>query len=262
MRLTFPNGEHPAVDVPDGDLGIGSGSGNRVCVQGAGLAATHAKLTRDPKGLWLRVPSGGSPVHVNARPVHALAMLRPGDLLCLGHLQAQVCQERDAPPPANDGPAPPAMAGVRIVLRGVSGATSGRSFSLSRRLVLGGGAGVDVRLEDPALADTRVEIDLDGSRVVLRVTAGEAVEVNGLGCREAVLQHGDQVVVEQQRFVLEAPGLSVRHTELREDDGETTVPLEPVRRADTASTLWWLIAAATTLAAILTALLLYGPGRG
>lgn len=262
MRLTFPNGEHPAIDVPEGEVGIGSAGSNRVCVQGAGLAATHVRLVRDAKGLWLRVPAGSNAVHVNARPVHALAMLRPGDLLCLGHLQAQVCLARDASPADGSGHSAPAMAGVRVVLRGVSGASSGRSFSLRERLVLGGGSGADVRLEDPALADARVEISLDGARVLLRVASGDAVEVNGLPCREAVLEHGDQVVVEQQRFVLEAPGLAVQHAESPPETDEAVVSIEPARRADTASTVWWLIAAATTLAAILTALLLYGPGRG
>lgn len=266
MRLTFPNGEHPAVDVPEGELGIGSADANRVCVQGAGLAATHVRLTRDAKGLWLRVVAGGGGVHVNARPVNSLAMLRPGDLLCLGHLQARVCAEREADPagavPVPDATPAPAMAGVRVVLRAVSGAFSGRSFSLGERLVLGGGAGVDVRLEDPALADARLELGLQGARVVLKVTGGDAVEVNGLPVREAALAHGDQIVIEQQRFVLEAPGLAVKHSEAVLDDGDTVVQAEPARRADTASTVWWLIAAAATLAAILTALLLYGPGRG
>lgn len=261
MRLTFPNGEHPAIDVPEGDLGIGSGGSNQVCVQGAGLAPTHVRLTRDRKGLWLRVPGGGGGVHVNARPVHSLAMLRAGDLLCLGHLQAQVGMAREATVADPNAQEPPAMAGVRIVLRGVSGAFSGRSFSLRERLVLGGGAGVDVRLDDPALADARVEITLQGARVLLQVTGGEAIEVNGLPTREAVLEHGDQLVVEQQRFVLEAPGLAVRHAEASVGEDEMVAHVEPTRRADTASTVWWLIAAATTLAAILTALLLYGPGR-
>lgn len=265
MRLTFPNGEHPAVDMPEGELGIGSAGANRVCVQGAGLAATHVRLTRDAKGLWLRVVAGGG-VHVNARPVNSLAMLRPGDLLCLGHLQARVCAEREADP-SGAGAAPdvtpaPAMAGVRVVLRAVSGALSGRSFSLGERLVLGGGSGVDVRLEDPALADARLELGLQGARVVLKVTGGDAVEVNGLPVREAALAHGDQVVIDQQRFVLEAPGLAVKHAATDSDDADTVVQAEPARKADTASTVWWLIAAATTLAAILTALLLYGPGRG
>lgn len=262
MRLTFPNGEHPAIELPEGELGIGSGDANRVCVKGAGLAETHVRLKRDPKGLWLRVNEGSGAVHVNARPVHALAMLRPGDLLCLGHLQVQLSLEREPARPEPGGDPPLAMAGVRIVLRAVSGAFSGRSFSLRERLVLGGAAGVDVRLDDPALADARVEITLDGARVALKVTGGEAVQVNGLPCREAMLEHGDQLVMEQQRFVLEAPGLAVKHVRATEAPEDTTVQVEPARRADTASTVWWLIAAATTLAAILTALLLYGPGRG
>lgn len=262
MRLTFPNGEHPAIELPEGELGIGSGDANRVCVKGAGLAETHVRLKRDPKGLWLRVNEGSGAVHVNARPVHALAMLRPGDLLCLGHLQAQVCLAREATPADPDTQTPLAMAGVRVVLRGVSGATSGRSFSLSERLVLGGGAGVDIHLDDPALSDARVEVALEGARVLLRVTGGDAVEVNGLACRDAVLEHGDQIVVEQQRFVLEAPGLAVHHAKAGDALEMPDVEIEQPARADTASTVWWLIAAAMTLAAIITALLLYGPGRG
>ena len=95
--------------------------------------------------------------------------------------------------------------------------------------------------------------------------------------RDAVLAPGDQLVIEQNRFVLEAPGLPPRgqdglgkgaantHTQtLRAVDVPVAEdPPAPDRgeapRARDPGSLWWLIAAATILAAALTMLLVYAP---
>ena len=290
MQLTFPNGEHPSVPL-QGEVAVGTRPGLRVSLPGSGLAAHHASFISDRRGLWLRVPNGAPGVHLNARPVSRLAQLRPGDLVCLDKLrvvvkadeQPAIEQRIPSAAPASLGDAQ-RVAASRVVLRGLSGPHFGRCHTLTEPRILGRSAAADIRLVDPAVAERHAVVELHGDRVVLRAVGngGESSLVNGVPVRDAVLSPGDQLVVDQHRFQLEAPGLPLRgqmdaakpatttHTQtmkaVRVPVARDPVPapepaaIEPPRKDPGA--LWWLIAAATVLAAALTALLVYAPRAG
>lgn len=291
MQLTFPNGEHPPVPFEHGELSIGSRNDQRVSLPGSSLAAHHASIISDRRGLWLRVPAGAAGVHLNARPVRRSAMLRIGDLVCLGSLQILISEENPArietriPPTA---PAPLAeaqrLSASRVVLRSVSGSLFGRGYTLTDPKVIGRGAGCDIRIDDPALAERHARFELHGDRVVLRALDGsDGSLVNGVPVRDAILAPGDQIVVDQHRFVLEAPGLpargqdagkrgpSIAHTQTIKAIrtaaantpyvAQTPEPEKPSPSLDPGA-LWWLIAAAAVLAAAMTALLVYSPHLG
>jgi hypothetical protein len=250
----------------------------------------------DRRGIWLRVPAGTQGVHLNARPVRRAALLHVGDLVCLEQVQIEL-REND---PARIDPripsAPPLPLGEnqrvsasRVVLRGRSGAHYGRSFTLTEPRVVGRAASCDIRIDDAALADRHAQFELHGDRVVLRSLAGgEFMAVNGIPVRDAVLSPGDQVVIDQHRFLLEAPGLpmrgqdggrhgpSIAHTQTMQSvrprgapasapSGAGQDPAEPPPEGKPGSdpgALWWLIAAAAVLAAAMTALLVYSPHIG
>ncbi|MFN3842606.1 MAG: FHA domain-containing protein [Rehaibacterium terrae] len=271
MRLSFPNGEHPDLRLDEGDVSIGSAADNRVAIADAGLAPHHARIVADRRGAWLHVSAEAPPVHLNARPVRELAMLRKGDVVCLGHVHLLLCADEHGSQALPIPPAPPAddaePALPRVVLRGVAGAHFGRSHAIERTLLIGRGEGVQVRLDNPAAAERHAQIELHGERVVLRRIGGE-VMVNGMRVGDSLLAPGDQLVIESDRFVLEAPGLArppgmtggaatsgvpnanhhVIASQADEDDG--------VGRG---VAVWWLIAAAAVLAAVITAVLVYGP---
>ena len=295
MQLTFPNGEHPSVAFNYGEISVGSKAGLSVSLSGRNLAPHHASLVADRRGLWMRVPSGTPGVHLNARPVKRLAMLRVGDQIVLEQVQIVISEdspqviERNIPMAA-----PPVLAeaqkvsAARVVLRGVSGAHYGRSITLSEPRTIGKGANCDIRIDDVGIADKHVQLELQGDRVVLRALApnGGAM-VNGVQVRDAVLAPGDQVVLDSHRFVLEAPGLPFRgqaagqkpqvatHTQTIKavkvpssqegtGGGAGAKPIEDMPSASSVDpgALWWLIAAAAVLAAALTALLVYSPRIG
>lgn len=283
MRLSFPNGEHPDVIEPS-RITLGSGSDSRVRLDG--LAERHAVLASDRRGLWLVIESGDATAHVNARPVNRLALVRPGDLISLGRVQMLLRSETDP----IQAPLPPASAALnrettrntaicseRFVLRGVGGAYYGRSFPLCEPIVVGRGESADLRLDEPAMGEQHARIELHGDRVVLRdLGAGDGSTLNGVPVRNALLMPGDQVAWEQNRYVLEAPGLSApiqrhdttplpptAHTTqtirpVKAKDAQQSTPENPEPRGGT-STAWWLIGAAAALGAAITALLLYAP---
>lgn len=288
MQLTFPNGEHANVAL-QGEVTVGSRSGNRVCLAGSGLAPLHASFLQDRRGLWLRVPADAPGVHLNARPVRRLAQLRPGDLVCLDKLRLVVRADDE---PAIDrripGSPPTAMneaqrvSASRVVLRGLSGQHFGRTYTLTEPRLLGRAGSADIRLDDAAVAERHAMVELHADRVVLRALGNDSSLLNGVPVRDAVMSPGDQLTIDQHRFVLEAPGLPHRgqlgahkpavstHTQTMK---AVKVPVaadpapapqeepKPKRDSRDPTGLLYLIAAATVLAAALT-YLLYAPRIG
>lgn len=289
MQLTFPNGEHQGVAFDHGEISVGSRAGLGISLPDKGLAPHQASFIADRRGLWLRVPGGTPGVHLNARPVRRLAMLRPGDQVCLEQVQILITEDDpqviDRRVPATAPPALPEAqraSASRVLLRSVSGSHFGRSFTLSEPKLIGRSSACDIRLDDPSVAERQLQMELHGDRVIMRaLSQNEVAQVNGVTVRDAVLAPGDQIVLDQHRFVLEAPGLPSRGQEQAVRSGTvahtqtikavkaqaanapaaTLSEPEPQPGSDPGA-LWWLIAAAAVLAAALTALLVYSPRMG
>ena len=291
MRLSFPQGEHDDVFVGSGGIRIGSGRDAEVSLSGAGLQPEHARIDIDPsRGVILRVVNGARGVHVNGRPVLRLAFLRLGDSVSLGSTQLLLRAERDAsistdipaePPPA---PSPiQRVAASRVVLRGACGRAFGRCFPMTDPLLIGSSADAGLHLDEPGLAERHCQLELHSDFIALRdLGSEEGSMVNGVAVRNARLHPGDQLVIEQQRFVIEAPGLPPRGAETYTSHPGaqigTTQTMRPVtdemlaeararQRAegrdvepDRGGGMLWLIAAALLIMAGLSALLLYAPG--
>jgi pSer/pThr/pTyr-binding forkhead associated (FHA) protein len=287
MRLSFPNGEHPDVVVEQGDVRIGSAPGNRVVIADAGLAPAHATIRVDAqRGILLMLEPSSGGAHVNARPVRELALLRLGDVVSLSRLQVLVKPDDEraidrnlpAPPAAMNDPAQRAAAS-RVVLRGIAGAFHGRTFSLLEPITIGRGANADIRLDEPGVEERHAAFEQHPDRVVLRdLGSHDGAVVNGVPLKSAVLHPGDQIVFEQHRFVLEAPGLPPRGSASlqvapRAGLGTTQtmqavqVPVAadtptgqtPAVPAQSKFNYWWLLAAAAVIAAVLAGILLYAP---
>ncbi len=280
MRLTFPNGEHAAVTIEQGQVGVGSAAGGGTSVAIEGLSPLHAVFANGRRGSWLTVPQEAKVV-VNARPVKRIAYLRPGDLVCLGVVQVRV-ESGDPPLPAPQAEPSARRRGgeesagaAKAVLRGLSGPWFGRTAALSSQRVLGRGAGSDIRLDGGGVQERHALVDIEEGRVVVRVaTPGAALRVNGHLVGSACLAAGDQLEIGEHRFSVEAPGLAssseaspITMPGRREAATSTSMAsihlpqaserIEPARRD--LSGVYLLIAAAAALAAALTAFFVYAP---
>jgi pSer/pThr/pTyr-binding forkhead associated (FHA) protein len=292
MQLTFPNGEHASVAFDHGEISIGSRAGQGVSLPGKSLAPHHASLVADRRGLWLRVPAGTPGVHLNARPIRRIALLRVGDQVCLEQVQLVLAENDPDMIDRAIPPSPPAplsetqrVSASRVAIRGISGSLCGRSFTLTEPKLVGRGSACDIRIDDPALAERECQFELHGDRVVLRsLNQGEFTSVNGVPVKDAVLAPGDQVVIDQHRFLVDAPGLPARgqdrlRTQAQQQHTQTMKAVRVPQSAQSANAqrdaseppppqpvdpgaLWWLIAAAAVLAAAMTALLVYSPHMG
>lgn len=292
MQLSFPNGEHRDVNFEAGEVTIGTRPDMLVSLPKSSLAAHHASIVADRRGLWLRVLPDNQPIHLNGRPVKQLAMLRVGDLLCFDQIRIQlrdtdaIAINRNIP---ETGPLSlnetQQVSAARVLLRGLSGQHFGRIYGLVSPQLLGSGANADITIEDDSVAEKHAQIELHGDKVVLRAMSPEAVtHVNGIAVTDALLSPGDQIAIEQSRFMLEAPGLPLRgrdvavpsgtvtHTQTIQavkskipaqyDSGNSQEAENAAQSPQDTSALWWLIAAAAILAASLTALLVYAPRGG
>lgn len=241
------------------------------------------------RGIWLRLTDSSREFgcHVNARPVHEVALLRLGDLVSFGDTRMIVKPDRDdwieqslpsqALQPAVDDAG--RIAARRVVLRGLSGDLFGRTVALSNPVTIGAGANATIRLDEPGIEPHHATIEADASQVVLRATDGAAGHrVNGVVVRSAILAPGDQLSFGQQRFQLEAPGLPPRGKRFDLEPGQHAgntqtmravvapePPPRPAKPADSAPTAegaayGWLIAMAVVIGIVIVLALAWPAG--
>ncbi len=263
VRLRFPGQSRPDRPLPVGMHAIVGGDGGPEVVDGGGGEDALA-LCVDRRGVWMTVPEGRGGVHVNGRPIRRMAMLRAGDAIHVDGHELRLLAPRPPEVPAfppHRGPLPAADA--RVVLRGIGGRHHGCSVTLEQPRLVGRHAGSDIRIDDPELDDRHARVELVGDQVILRdLGSARGSEVNGEPVRDAVLRGGDQVAFDgRHRFVVEAP----RPQPAGSGDGSDAADsaLAGADGADAArrpAWRWpWLLISATVLAALLAALLLFGP---
>lgn len=285
MRLVFPGREHADVSLHPGELRLGSSAQCEVCIAGVGWLPHHATISVHPqRGLWLRLEAGVGMVHVNARPIRELALLRLGDIVSLGKIRFCVMLEhddvivRELPSNSNGtGNQAERVAAARAVLRGVAGGWHGRTFPLGRGVVLGSAPDADIHVEGAGLAPHHARLSLRQEQVILHALApGNALLVNGETVEDAILHPGDQIAIEPHRFVIEAPGLPPRGGTAftpRQRPITQTIPAIRARDVEPAqasvdepaakpgrSSLGWLLLAAVLIACAFGALLVFGGG--
>lgn len=239
---------HPARDTIQcgaGPVHIGSAPDNDIVPVGAGVDPHHATLTADARGLLLTVRPDCQRVYVNARAVREKALLRYGDTLTLGANKFLLAA--DAAPAGIQDVGDPAAHG-RAGLRIVSGAASGQLLSIAPELRLGAGSRYCGDLSYACrLAQTE-----DG---LMFESESAAPRVNGWRCQRARLSPGDQIVLGEYRFVVEAPALQCEANTIAEPVSVESVA-EPEPDDAPHTEIWWLIGAAVVLAALI-ALFLY-----
>jgi hypothetical protein len=225
---------------------IGSAPDNDIVPVGAGVDPRHVALTSDARGLLLSVRPGCQRVYVNARAVREKALLRYGDTVTLGANKFLLAS--DAAPvemlDAGDAVAGSGPAGLRIV----SGPASGQLLAIAPELRLGAGSR---HFGDLSYACRVVQTE-DG---LVFESESAAPRVNGWRCQRVRLSPGDQVVLGEHRFVVEAPGLQCAARAVAQPLPEAPAP-EPEPDDSPHTEIWWLIGAAVVLAGLI-ALFLY-----
>ena len=259
MRLSFANGEHADVVLDSGAVSIGHADDNTLVLASRDVAPRHARMTVDDRGAVLEVLDASARTHVNARPVREKALLRWGDVLCLGKVTIALKADSDdvivtavpsAPAKGVAASAPP-----RVILRGVSGHHFGKSIAVNTQLRVGRGAGSDLAIDEPDIAAQHASVEHSGESIYLRQhddTAGTFV--NGIRVRNAVVHPGDQIAFGRNYFVVEAPGLPLRGESGERDAHPITQTIDAIgdvgddAKPQAQHAIWWLIGVAALIA--------------
>ncbi|MEO8802132.1 MAG: FHA domain-containing protein [Rudaea sp.] len=220
MRLSFPNNESADVLVAHGDNAIGAAADNAIVLNVPGIAAHHVNLVVSERSVVLNVLDSNGRTHVNARPVRAKAILRLGDVVSLDTVQFVLKPDSDdsirtkvpAPLPKDNStnPSDPS-APARLVLRGVSGNYFGKIVPVFGQLTVGSGNDCGLVLDENQAGGKHALVEVVGEAIYLRdLGSANGTSVNGVRVRDAVLYPDDQIGFDQDRFLLEAPGLPQR----------------------------------------------------
>lgn len=241
---------HPARDpvmCGEGPVSIGSAPDDAIVLNGASVESSHLTIVADARGLVLSVRPGCQRVYVNARAVREQALLRYGDTITLGANKFLVTS--NTAPPEVDAAVDPDGAMGEVVLRIASGAASGQALAVAPELHLGAGSR---HFGDLPYA---CRVAQTGGSLVFE-SDSNTPRVNGWRRNRVGLAPNDQVVLGEHRLVVEAPGLQYARR-LASLPPPVEQPREAPERDDSAPTeIWWLIAAAAILAAVI-ALFLY-----
>lgn len=267
LRLQFPNQEQADLVLSPGVHAIGRGSGGRgarpVTESHPAADAVVAQIYVDRRGVWLQVREGVRGLHVNGRPVRRMAMLRVGDAIFLEGTELLLLAASPQPAPPFGVPI---IGDSRMVVRGVGGLHHGRCFTLEQPRLIGRASDCDIRINEPAFAERHARLEAHEDGVVLRdMGSAEGSLVNGLPVRHAMLQPGDQLVLDgQHRFVIEAPVMrqsadaAFAHTPPAPQEAEKPRPASSSALLASVRRMPWLLLAAMLLAGSLGLLLLYG----
>jgi hypothetical protein len=93
-------------------------------------------------------------------------------------------------------------------LKGASGAVVNQSFTLGDRTLIGSAEDCDVRIDSDEAGMQRAEIiEEDGALILRNLGSTGATLLNGEPVEQASLVSGDEIRIDNCRWVLQAPGL-------------------------------------------------------
>ncbi|HJP98760.1 MAG TPA: FHA domain-containing protein [Rhodanobacteraceae bacterium] len=242
---------HPARDpvmCGDGPVRIGSAPEDALVLEGAGVEPGHLTIAADARGLVLRVRQGCQRIYVNARAVREQALLRYGDTITLGANKFLVTS--DAAPPDVDSAQAPAATMDEVVLRSVSGATSGQALAVDGELHLGMGTR---NFSDLPYA---CRVGLASGRLLFE-SGSNLPRINGWRRNRIALAPNDQIVLGEHRLVVEAPGMQYARHQSSLPPPEARPQAPPPVVPPPVTEIWWLIAAAAVIAAIISLFLYF-----
>ena len=221
MKLIFPNGEHAPVEVGEGVTRVGTAADCAVVLAMPGVAAHHCEIEVRGGQAVVRPLDTVAPTVLNGRQISQESPLKPGDLLLFGRIGCRVSSDRAVPatmPPPSAKKAPSEDARTRVrntlpkfMLRGVSGATFGKTFALVGTMVIGRQQDSDIPVpaEEISRHHARLQVTPDGV-LVEDMGSANGTFINDKRVKNGILKPGEELRLDTVRFMLVAPGMDAK----------------------------------------------------
>jgi pSer/pThr/pTyr-binding forkhead associated (FHA) protein len=221
MKLIFPNGEHAPVTLEEGVARVGSAADCSIVLTAPGVAAHHCEIETRGAQTTLRSLDSTAPTVLNGRQITQEMPLKPGDLVLFGRIGCRVSSDRPVaatmpPPSAKKSGSEDARTRVRqtlpkFMLRGVSGATFGKTFALTGTMVIGrqNDSDIPVPAEEISRHHARLQVTAEGV-LVEDMGSANGTFINDKRVQTGLLKPGEELRLDTVRFMLVAPGMDAR----------------------------------------------------
>jgi pSer/pThr/pTyr-binding forkhead associated (FHA) protein len=232
MKLVFPNGEHEPVVLRGTPVRIGSAADCDVRIGAPGVAAHHCEISIHDGHASVRPLEATAPTILNGRQVRGDTPLAVSDLLVLGRVGCSLVAEQpaSAAPPGRRQPLPAGQTVVRMtmpkfLLRGVSGTTFGKTFTLSGNMTVGRQADCDISISSDEVSRRHARLTVQSDGVLVEdLGSANGTFINDRRIHTDVLRAGDELRLDTVRFLLTTPGAEMASAPPREAE-----PAEPRR---------------------------------
>lgn len=212
MKLIFPNGEHASLNLAQGVTLVGSDVECQLRLSGVGIAARHCEIHMHAAEVQI-VPADASAVTlVNGQPLSKANALKQGDLLQFSKIACRVMGQDAAPAHAaprdsvdDTGHTRVRMALPKLMLRGVSGPTFGKTFPVSGSMTMGRQADCDICITSDAISRHHARLQLTPAGVLVEdLGSANGTYINDKPVQGSVpMQAGDELRLDTVRFQLQ-----------------------------------------------------------
>lgn len=219
MRLEFPNGERPAVDIARVVTTVGSDESCDVVLSGSGVLSRHARFERSVRGVYVCPCEDRARCLLNGRTLHQRAPLQAGDRLYLGAVECRV-----GPAAGASQTRPRASASARevgpldatrvravlpgLVLRGLSGPTLGHGFAVRDGMLLGRQDDCHVCIETMNVSRHHARLHVGPEGVEAEdLGSANGTFINGKRIQRSQLRPGDKLCLDEVCFALLEPAV-------------------------------------------------------
>jgi pSer/pThr/pTyr-binding forkhead associated (FHA) protein len=220
MKMIFPNGEHAPIALEDGVTRVGSAADCTIVLTAAGVAAHHCEIETHAGQSSARPIDTTAPTVLNGRQITQKTPLKPGDLLLFGRVGCRISSDKPVaatvPPPSARKPGEEARTRVRntlprYMLRGVSGATFGKTFALTGTMVIGrqNDSDIPVPAEEISRHHARLQVTPEGV-LVEDMGSANGTFINDKRVQNGLLKPGEELRLDTIRFMLLAPGMDAK----------------------------------------------------
>ncbi len=228
MKLVFPGGEHAPVELANGAITIGSGTDCNVVLKGEGVAAQHCEVRQTADGATVRPLDTAAPTVLNGRQVADAVAIKDGDLLVLGRVGCSIVGERKAAAaaakaePANDDRTRVRSALPRFLLRGVSGATLGKTYAVTDNAIIGRQPDCDLPIPAEEVSRHHARLKLTPEGVLVEdMGSANGTWINDKRIQSALLKPGEELRLDTVRFLLITPGMDAKQQSGRPAEAAT-----------------------------------------
>lgn len=208
MKLHFPHGEHPDIILETGQYTIGGDNAADITIEDKGLADIHATIMVEGSDYSVSVPNEASLVSINGKLIKDKKEVRSGDLLIASQVHMRLIDTATDDASPDDGKTRIRMALPQFILRGVSGAYFGKTYPLRGTTTIGRHSDCHICINTEGVSRRHLQIDADATGLVIKdLDSSNGTYVNGEKIDSRELQVGDEIRIDNIRFLVQTPGM-------------------------------------------------------